>query len=213
MAKNVDRLREYQYRPKTVDVLTPEQAAYLAKQGVDIRAEYAVLRKRANQRLRDLAAAGFGKSDVYRDWVNRLPTLIEIGSGTGMDTSLLYDAIAEATRFLAMKRSTVGGYNEYLERTAHTFARHYGKELPEMEPELFGELMRSIKAHASAESYYRGWQTAYRKVLSNAKRAGLTQDQLIEAVQNGEISIGAKGGLKDDATGRYITRQWEGMGP
>lgn len=201
------------FERKQVDVYTPELASWKASQpGFDVRREYAILRKRAEQRLRDLKAAGYSSSDIYRDWKNRFPTLKEIGSGAGMDRQLLYDALSEVTRFLAMKRTTVGGYREVERKAEETFRRHYGDELPAMSQGLFGELMQSIKTGAVSEAYYRGWKGAYRKVLSNAGRAGLSEKQLVGLIKSGDIRLGPKGGLWNAQTGRRISGKWKSMG-
>ena len=200
------------FERKQVDVLTPEQAALKMREGFDLRSEYMILRKRAEQRLRDLKSAGFGSSQIYRENKNLFPTAKEIGTGQKMNKGLLYDAYAEVTRFLAAKRSTAGGIRAELSQAAETFRGHYGDELPDMPQELFGELMRAIKGHAQGKAYYRGWQKAYRQVLSNADRAGLSPDNLLDAVKNGEIQIGPKGGLWDVAEGRRISGKWAGMG-
>lgn len=200
------------FEPKRVDVLIPEQVRFFAQQGRDIRAEYSVLRHRAEQRLRDLTAGGFGNLDVVRNYRNRFPTLTEIGAKGKEDMGLLSDAYAEVTRFLNLKTSTRGGYRESVREAETTFRRHYGDELPDMPMGLFGEMMRAIKGDGVSKAYYGQWKKTYRAVLSNADRAGLSPDDLLSAVQNGEIRIGPKGGLYDESTGARIAGKWAGMG-
>lgn len=195
------------FKRKAVEVYTPERALYEMRSGVDIMAQYQVLRKRAEQRLRDLAAGGGQNLDVYRDYVNRFPRKSEIGK----DARFLADAMAEVTRFLNLRESTIGGYREAVSEAEQTFQEHYGDELPSMDWNLFGEMMRAIKSHANATAYYRNWKKTYRELLSRADRAGLSQEELTEAIQNGEIRLGPKGGLLSGADQRYITRQWSRM--
>ena len=200
------------FQRKAVEIYTPERAAYEMRQGRDIRAEYATLRHRAQERLRELKTSGRENLEVYRDYKNRFPTLTEIGKGKYQDKQLLADAYAEVTRFLNMRQSTVGGYKESAEQAASTFEKHYGDELPYMDHELFGEMMRAIKDSERGKAYYRNWKKTYRALLSNADRAGLSQDDLLDAIKSGEISIGPKGGLVDESTGRHIAGKWAGMG-
>ena len=221
---------------KAVEILTPEDVEAREVRGEDMRSYYNTLRRRAEQRLRDLKSGGGENLDVYRDYVHRFPTLIEIGKGDSMDRQLLYDATAEVTRFLSLRSSTIGGYNEILRETSETFLGHYGpgtrENLPEMDRRLFGELMRSIKKpqkaamraqmagntleaarlSAQARAFYSGWKKAYRDALSKAQRAGMTQDELLKAIEKGTVSIGPRGGLYDTKTQRYIARQWAALG-
>ena len=216
------------FQRKAVEIYTPERAAYEMRQGRDIRAEYNTLRKRAQERLRELKSAGRENLEVYRDYVNRFPTLTEIGKGQYQDKQLLADAYAEVTRFLNMRQSTVGGYRASVEQAAATFEKHYGDELPHMDYELVGEMMRAIKDSERGKAYYHNWKKTYRGVLGNAEkyflsdkeaktldakdRSELAQSRLLEAVKSGDISIGPKGGLVDESTGRHIAGKWAGMG-
>lgn len=204
------------FQRASIKVTTPEEALSRMREGADVRADYARYRKIANERLRKMEKAGMTNLDVYRSNKNRFPTLIEIGSGSGMDKRLLADAMSEITRFLNYKATTPAGYRETLQKLQSKFESHYvgpntPDNLPPMPPELFGEMMRAIKDHANAEAYYRNWRKAYRTLLGNADRAGLSPEELTDAVKNGEIQIGVKGGLLDESTGRYITRKWSGM--
>ena len=200
------------FQPKAVEVYTPEKAAYMHSQGADIRGEYAVLRHRAEQRLRDLKAGGGENLDVYRDYVHRFPSLREIGKGSGMDKQLLYDAMAEVTRFLNMRQSTIGGYHASIREAHDTFREHYVDtgELPDIDPKVFGELMRAIKSHANAAAYYKGWKKAYRELVNKSEAAGIDPDALVDALNNGDVVIGPKGGLYDPEAQRYISAKWRG---
>lgn len=200
------------FQRKNVVVLIPEQVQFFYNQGRDIRGEYRVLRKIAEQRLRDMTSAGYGGLDVVRNYKNRFPTLNEIGTKGKEDVGLLSDAYAEVTRFLNLRTTTVGGYRSAEKQARETFSRHYGDELPEMPHGLFGEMMRAIKGAGDGKAYYGQWKKTYRALLSNADKSGLSLDDLEEAVKNGEISIGPKGGLYDESTGARIRGMWHGMG-
>lgn len=222
MIKEKGRLFGKPFRPQKVEVLTPEATKYRAEQGMDARAEYKKLRKRAEERLRAFKRAGETSIEIYRDYVNRFPRLSEIGESK----KELYYALSEVTRFLNYKQSTVGGYRAAVEKAYSTFEQHYINPpdigslspedkaglLPSMDWRLFGELMRAIKIRGNSAAYYRGWQKAYREVLSKASRAGLSQQDLLQAVKQGDIRIGAKGGLYDVGKQRYIAGQWSKMG-
>lgn len=194
------------FQRKIVDVLIPEQVEHRIMQGFDVKAEYRILRKRAEQRIRDLESAGFKNLDTVRNYKNRFPRVKEI-----YDKSMLADAYAEVTRFLNLRQSTVGGYREAMAQAESTFREHYGDELPDMPQALFGEMMRAIKESANAKAYYKGWKATYRQVLSNADRAGLSPEDLADAIKNGEINLGPKGGLYDASTGAKIRGRWAGM--
>lgn len=205
-----------QFQRKRIEAQTPEYIANRAREGADIRSEYRILRHRAEQRIRDLEKAGMGKYDVVRDYKHRFPTLTEIGAKGKEDKALLYDALSEVRQFLSAKTSTPGGIRAGLRQAQTTFEEHYGPgtrdNLPKMPQSLFGEMMRSIKDSANAQSYYRNWKKAYRAILSTADKKGLDLNDLAEAAKNGEISIGVKGGISDARTGRTISRNWSRMG-
>lgn len=205
-----------QFKRKRIEAQTPEYIANRAREGADIRSEYRTLRHRAEQRIRDLEKAGMGNYDVVRDYKNRFPTLTEIGAKGKEDKALLYDALSEVRQFLSLKSSTAGGIRAGIRQAQLTFEEHYGPgtkdNLPRMPGQLFGEMMRSIKDSANAQSYYRNWKKAYRSILSTADKKGLNLDDLAKAAKNGEINIGVKGGIKDAGTGRTISRNWSRMG-
>ena len=192
-SKQAERISAYRFQPKQYTILTPEQARYAAQAGgVDIMAQYVSMRKVAQERLRKLEKAGLSDSDIWRENVNRFPSKKEIGS----DARLLYDAIADVSHFLAVKKSTVGGYHEIVDKAAETFTRHYGSEgLTGMDWKTFGKMMGEIKSHSRANAYYRGWKNAYRNALSMAKKRGMSAADLNKAVSEGAMRIGPRGGL------------------
>lgn len=202
------------FRVKPVEILTPEAARYQDIQGQDIRGLYRTYRKRAEQRLRDMDAAGMAHLEVYTDYKNRFPTLKEIGSGQSADRQMLYDAMAEVTRFLNMRDTTPGGYHERLSQASETFQRHYGAEFQglTLSQAALGGLMEAIRGSARGRAYYRGWKNAYRKVLSTATKAGFTGGKLEEALKSGAVKIGAGGGMIDTASNKYIRGKWNKMG-
>ena len=208
-SKQAERIRKYRFAPKSYDVLTPEQARYDAETGGrNIRKEYQQLRRTAEKRIAALAKAGLADTEIYKANVNRFPRLTEIGT----DTRLLYDAIAEVTHFLSLKKSTVYGYREWEEKSLATFqARHENEGLTDLSWKAFGTMMENIKGTAQTAAYYRRWKTAYRAALSRAEKLGLTMEQLNEKVSRGLIKIGAAGGLLD-AKGRSIRKGWAGLG-
>ena len=199
-----------------VEIQTPEYIANRAREGEDVRSEYRILRHRAEQRIRDLEKSGMSNYEAVRDYKNRFPTLTEIGPKGREDKALLYDALSEVRQFLNMKASTPGGIRAGIIQAQATFEEHYGPgtrdNLPRMPWPLFGEMMRSVRNSANAQSYYKNWKKAYRAVLSSADRKGLNINDLAKAAQQGQINIGVKGGIKDARTGRYISRQWSRMG-
>lgn len=203
------------FRVKPVKILTPEAARYQDIQGQDIRGLYRTYRKRAEQRLRDMEAAGMAHLEVYTDYKNRFPTLKEIGSGQGADRQMLYDAMAEVTRFLNMRDSTPGGYHERLTQAAETFQRHYGIEFPDHSQAALGSLMDAIRGasdKAKQQAYYRGWKKSYRKVLAKVEKMGMNENQLAEALRKNLIEITSRGAIKDAETGKYIRGKWNKMG-
>lgn len=205
-----------QFQRKRIEAQTPEYIANRAREGADIRSEYRILRHRAEQRIRDLEKAGLKNYGVVQDYKNRFPTLTEIGAKGKEDKALLYDALSEVRQFLSLKGSTVGGIRAGIRQAQSTFEEHYGPgtrdNLPRMPWQLFGEMMRSIKDSANAQSYYRNWKKAYRAILSTADKKGLDLNDLAKAAKNGEINIGVKGGIRDAGTGRTISRNWSRMG-
>ena len=210
MGKQSDVFKSFQFKPKQFDVFTPELAKYKAEnEGINVRRMYSQMREIAQKRLSRLQKAGYGESDIVRYNTGRFPYLREIGPN---DKALLYDAISEVSRFLAAKRSTVGGTHEIEHKAEATFLKHYGDEIGDVDWKVFGEMMRSIKDHAMSKSYYRNWKNTYRTIQGNAKRAGLTARQLKKAVDEGKITIGAKGGLYDNERQRYIRGKWDSMG-
>ena len=190
---NIKQIKPYQFKALHVDILTPEAARYADQvQGRDIMREYMSLRKVAQERLRKLKIAGLTDIDAYTENVNRFPSKREIGS----DSRLLYDAIADVTQFLSIKKSRVGGYHEIIESAETKFEKHYGAEgLQGLDWRTFGKMMEAIKTHANASAYYRGWKRAYRSALSAAKKRGMTAEQLNKAVSEGAMRIGPRGGL------------------
>ena len=179
--------------PGKWEVLTPERARYLAEaEGRDIMQEYTRLRKVAQERLRKLKKAGFTDYEIWKDNINRFPSKKEIGS----DFRLLYDAIADVSHFLALKRSTVGGQNTYFEKSQAKFSQHYNKEgLTGLDWKAFGSMMESIKKSAKSKERYAQWKTAYRAALSKAAKRGMSAEDLNRAISEGKMSIGAQGGL------------------
>lgn len=202
------------FERKPVEVLSPERARYLDIQQGNMRELYRTYRKRAEQRLRDMEAAGMSHLEAYTDNKNRFPTLKEIGSGQSTNKQLLYDAMSEVTRFLNLRDSTPGSYHERLRQSEETFKRHYGEEFEglTLSQAALGELMESIRQSVRAQAYYRGWKKAYRKVLSNAQKAGFTGASLEKAIKGGAVRIGAGGGLIDTGSGKYIQGKWAKMG-
>ena len=186
------------------EVLTPERARYLAEaENWNAMQEYTRLRKVAQERLRKLSKGGLSDTSVYQENVNRFPGKKEIGS----DMRMLYDALADVTQFLAMKKSTVGGYHDITASAITKFTKHYSKEgLVGLDWKSFGKMMGAIKSHARSSAYYRGWKNAYRSALSNARKRGMSAEELNAAVSAGAIQIGVRGGLKD-AHGRPLRRR------
>ena len=211
---------------KTYDVYTPESARYMAEaEKMDIAAEYKRMRKAANERIRKLEKAGYSEIEAVTSNKGRFPSLKSMGT----DPRLLYDAIAEVSRFLSEKRSTVGGIHEQARSMRDTFQAHYGDEFDFSDDEdedegedeqemtlddwaLFSELMRSVKNHAQAKSYYRKWKNAFRKMLGNVRKSGQSKRDILDYVESGIITIGAGGGLYDTERQRYITGKWSAMG-
>lgn len=189
-----------QFKKKEFDVYTPELAKYKAmSEGKDIMQEYLDMRKVTQERLRKLSIAGFDTNRMYSDNINRFPRKREI-----TDASMLYDAIADISHFLAAKQSTVGGIRASMSQAQQTFEAHYGAEgLQGLDWNTFGELMRSIKSNAKSQAYYGGWRKAYRRALSRSKKLGMSAEELNQAISEGVIKIDAGGRLRNGA-GRFI---------
>ena len=202
------------FKRKPVDVLTPEEVlAQMKETPEEVREEYKKLRHRAEQRLRDLKAAGMTGSRIYQDWVNRFPRLTEIGPKGSEDKQLLADAMAEVTRFLHAKLSTPGGQRAAVAAIREQMEEEdYDEAVPQTLPwDVFGELMRGIKTSARAEQFYGKWQRSYRNVIARAERAGLSMEKLSEALQLKQIRIGPGGGLWDVQRGKRIQGKWAAM--
>lgn len=208
--------KDFEFKRGDYRVYTPEMARYLAEaEGFDVRKEYMRMRNVAQDRLYKLAKKGFATYDIVASNVNRFPRLVEVGN----DRQMLYDALAEVSRFLNMKQSTVGGMHETERAWKEKFDSHYDRpDLEESErihnvnPALFGEVMRAIKSHANGKMYYSRWKETYRKVVASANKKGITEADLFQLVQNEQISIGPKGGLYDAATQRRIAGTWNKVG-
>ena len=197
-----------QFQRKEIERLTPLSAAIKEAEGENLRKLYQTYRKRAEQRLRDLSKKGFENLEIYQDYKNRFPRLTEIGQN---DKKMLYDALAEVTRFLAARYSTPGGVHASMAEARSKLEEHH-PELGSMPPIVFGEMMRSIKEHARKNAYYSQWQSTFRKVMGKAEKIGLTPEQLNEAVKKGQIRLGPAGGLYDTATQRAIRGKWAVLG-
>ncbi len=208
--------KDFEFKRGEYTVYTPEMARYLAEaEGFDVRREYMNMRKAAQDRLYKLKKRGFASFDIVASNVNRFPRIVEIGN----DKQMLYDALAEVSRFLNLKQSTVGGMNETERKWREKFERHHTGEglkpeeqMPDVNYHLFGEMMRAIKNHAMGKIYYNRWRDTYRKLAASADKHGWSPEELVHMIQNGEISIGPKGGLYDAETQRRITRTWHRMG-
>lgn len=207
--------KDFEFKRIEYTVYTPEMARYLAEaEGFDVRREYMRMRKVAQDRLYKLKKRGFASFDIVASNVNRFPRIVEIGN----DKQMLYDALAEVSRFLNLKQSTVGGMNETERKWRETFEKHHtGKglkpeeQMPDVDYHLFGEMMRSIKAHAMTKIYYNRWKQTYRKIVASAEKHGWSPAELAEMIQNEQITVGPKGGLYDAETQRRITRTWNRM--
>lgn len=207
-SKQAERIAKYRFQPKSYEVLTPEEVRYYSDQGRNIRKEYQAMRRTAEKRLKALEKDGLADTSIYKENVNRFPRLTEIGK----DSGLLYDAVAEVSHFLAMKKSTVYGYREWEEKSMEKFMGNYGSEgFTQLSWKAFGSLMEHIKGTAQTAAYYRRWKTAYRAAVSRAEKLGLSVEELNEKVSRGQIKIGAAGGLLD-AKGRSIRAGWAGLG-
>ena len=197
-------------------IVTPEQLAADVATGKTsletLRDTYERYAKVARERIRKLEVKGSGGLEIVRDYKNRFPYMKELGRGTTLDKTLLYDALSEVSHFLNLKQSTLGGYHAQIAAAEETFSRHYGDELPPMSRELFGELMRSIKSRANAEAYYRGWKKAYRALASAVQRKGLSEKDLVNAIKNDVVTIGPKGGIWGERVGAKLRKNWNSMG-
>lgn len=207
--RSADRISMYRFTPKTYTVYTPESARYEAETGgTDMFKAYASMRKVAQDRLYKLKKAGLADTSVYQENINRFPMIREIRT----DKRLLYDAIAEVSRFLSAKKSTVIGYHEMEQNALETFkTRHSDENLNGLSWKAFGTMMQSIKSTAQSSSYYRRWKKAYRSAVSRAQQLGMSIEELNEKVSKGLIKIGAAGGLLD-ARGKSIRKGWAGLG-
>ena len=208
--------KDFEFKRGEYTVYTPEMARYLAEaEGFDVRREYMKMRKVAQDRLYKLKKRGFASFDIVASNVNRFPRIVEIGN----DKQMLYDALAEVSRFLNLKQSTVGGMNETERKWREKFESHYDRDdlkesdrIRDVNHALFGEVMRAIKSHAKSKMYYSRWKETYRKVVASANKKGISAAELAQLVQNERITIGPKGGLYDAATQRRITSTWNRMG-
>lgn len=209
-SEKANRIAKFQFTPKSYDVYTPEGARYAAEaEGVDIRKAYQSMRKVAEERLRKLGASDYKTTEIYKDNVNRFPRLTEIGK----DNQLLYDAIAEVSHFLSLKKSTIYGYREYERKSLESITETYGSEgIKGLSWRAFGSMMESIKGSAQAMARYNRWKQAYRAALSRARKLEISREQLEKLVADEVIKIGASGGILNAKTGRSIRKGWAGLG-
>lgn len=193
-----------------VEPFTPESAELRAREiGIqDLKREYQKYRKMANERLRKLTMAGYGQSEIVKSNRNLFPSLPEIGA----DKQMLYDAMAEVTRFLSAKTSTVGGQREREQKIAETFERHFAHEFYKYDPKILGEVMAALKSRGDDKAFYRNWKRAYRGAVARAEKLGISSERLSQEIRAGMLEIGIHGGILDARTQRSITAKWAALG-
>lgn len=188
---------------------TPADAyqAIQQKSVADLRREYSALRDIAQKRIGRLQDQ-FSGTQLYRDYVNRFPLLREIGK---TDTKYLAEALADVSRFLKMKESTIPGILAQQVRESADSGLTIGGMKPS-EYQKFREYMRDVRNTKGLHGSYNTFRRGFRALLSKSRAGKIDLDKVMNDFKANRITIGPAGGIYDARTQKQITDQWSAMG-
>lgn len=195
--------KQHQYYDTPTDAFQAMQNKSVA----DLRREYSALRDIAQKRLGRLKSE-FSGTLIYQDYVNSFPLLREIGK---TDKKSLAEALADVSRFLQMKESSLPGIREQ----QASDAADSGLTIAGMEPkeyQKFREYMRDVRNTKGLHGSYNKFRRDFRAVLEKSRRGEIDLDKVVQDFKANRIIIGSQGGIYDASTQRQINDQWSKMG-
>lgn len=151
-----------------------------------VRKEYTRLRDITQKRLRRMEQAGYTKTKVYRMNVKHYPVLKDIKT-----TDELAQRLADLSRFIESKRSTVSGLKKATSKALSTLHEHGYDFVTEKNIEEFGLFMEEFRANKLDLLYDSG--DAY-ETFTLTQKHGLKAAQLKD---NFEIWIEYKDQLEE----------------
>lgn len=195
--------KQRQYYDTPTDAFQAMQSKSIA----DLRREYSALRDIAQKRVGRLKE-NFSGTQLYQDYVNSFPLLREIGK---TDKKYLAEALADVSRFLQMKESTLPGIRAQQAREAEGSGLTIGGMEPR-EYQKFREYMRDVRNTKGLHGSYNKFRRDFRAVLEKSRRGEIDLDKVVQDFKDNLIIIGSQGGIYDASTQRQINDQWSKMG-
>lgn len=188
---------------------TPTDAfrAMQSKSVADLRREYSALRDIAQKRVGRLKE-NFSGTQIYRDYVNRFPLLREIGK---TDQKNLAESLADVSRFLQMKESTLPGIMAQQARDATDSGLTIGGMSPS-EYQKFREYMKDVRNTKGLQGNYSKFKRGFRALLNKERMGKIDLNQVLQDFKENKITIGSAGGIYDASTQRQINDHWSKMG-
>lgn len=107
-----------------------------------VRKEYTRLRDITQKRLKRMEQAGYTKTKVYRMNVKHYPVLKDIKT-----TAELAQRLADLSRFVEAKRSTVSGLRKATSKALKTLHKHHYDFVTEDNIQEFGSFMEEFRAN------------------------------------------------------------------
>ena len=131
---------------------TPVQIRSTMRAGSkDVRKEYTRLRDIAQKRLKRMAAAGYGNTQMFKMNINKFPKLKDIGS-----PEELAQRLSELSRFVMAKESTISGMKSANQKRLDTLLEHGDDFVTKENLMDFGEFMEEYRLQALDMEYDSG---------------------------------------------------------
>lgn len=114
----------------------------------EARQEYARLRRLANRRLAALERAGYGEAAALKNYP------ADFGSLRGASEREVRKALAEVSRFMSLKTTTIRGIQSSQKKAVSTMQEHGYDFINKNNIESFGRFMAAAKKHAGSKKAF-----------------------------------------------------------
>ena len=144
----------------------------------EARVEYARLRRLANKRLDVLQRAGYGEAASLRNYP------ASFGSMRGASERDTRKALADVSRFLSLKTTTLRGIKSSQKKAINTLREHGYDFINKDNIESFGRFMEAAKRHAGSKKAFDSEQAV--EAFRAAKAAEMSDEEMEDYLEDWE---------------------------
>lgn len=144
----------------------------------EARAEYARLRRLANKRLDVLERAGYGEAASLRNYP------ASFGSMRGASERDMRKALADVSRFLSLKTTTLRGIKSSQKKAINTLHEHGYDFINKDNIESFGRFMEAAKRHAGSKKAFDSEQAV--EAFRAAKAVEMSDEEMEDYLDDWE---------------------------